>query len=148
MKYVILFMFNLDHPPFKYHHQHKGLFSYCSLDESCVVSRSTYETNNLLPENKIPRENVEPVACCDSMMTSSTGNIFRVTGLLCWELTGNRWIPITKVSDGVLLFSLISAWANSWANNRDVCDLRPHRAYYDITVMHVIKMWKPTIALC
>ena len=30
------------------------------------------------------------------MMTSSNGNIFRVTGLLCGEFTGHRWIPLTK----------------------------------------------------
>ena len=35
------------------------------------------------------------------MMTLSNGNIFRVTGLLCRELTGLRWIPRTKASDDV-----------------------------------------------
>ena len=30
------------------------------------------------------------------MMTSSNGNISRVTGPLCWEFTGHRWIPRTK----------------------------------------------------
>ena len=30
------------------------------------------------------------------MMTSSNGNIFRVTGHLCGEFTGPRWIPHTK----------------------------------------------------
>ena len=34
-----------------------------------------------------------------SMMTSSNGNIFRVTGHLCGEFTGPRWIPRTKASD-------------------------------------------------
>ena len=33
------------------------------------------------------------------MMTSSNGNIFRVTGHLCGEFTGHRWIPRTKASD-------------------------------------------------
>ena len=33
------------------------------------------------------------------MMTSSNGNIFRVTGHLCGEFTGLRWIPRTKASD-------------------------------------------------
>ena len=33
------------------------------------------------------------------MMTSSNGNIFRVTGHLCGEFTGPRWIPHTKTSD-------------------------------------------------
>ena len=32
-------------------------------------------------------------------MTSSNGNIFRVTGHLCGEFTGLRWIPRTKASD-------------------------------------------------
>ena len=44
--------------------------------------------------------------CC--MMTSSNGNIFRVTGLLCGEFTGDRWIPLTKAGDAelyVLFFS-------------------------------------------
>ena len=31
-----------------------------------------------------------------SMMTSSNGNIFRVTGHLCGEFTGDRWIPVQK----------------------------------------------------
>ena len=33
------------------------------------------------------------------MMTSSNGNILRVTGPLCVEFTGPRWIPRTKASD-------------------------------------------------
>ena len=33
------------------------------------------------------------------MMTSSNGNIFLVTGHLCGEVTGPRWIPHTKTSD-------------------------------------------------
>ena len=36
------------------------------------------------------------------MMTSSNGNIFRVTGPLCGEFTGPRWIHRTKASDAEL----------------------------------------------
>ena len=36
------------------------------------------------------------------MMTSSNGNFFRVTGHLCGEFTGHRWIPRTKASDAEL----------------------------------------------
>ena len=36
------------------------------------------------------------------MMTSSNGNIFRVTGHLCGEFTGPRWIPRTKASNAEL----------------------------------------------
>ena len=43
------------------------------------------------------------------MMTSSNGNIFRVTGPLCGEFTGPRWIPCTKASDAELWCFLWSA---------------------------------------
>ena len=43
------------------------------------------------------------------MMTSSNGNIFRVTGHLCGEFTGDRWIPRTKASDAELWCFLWSA---------------------------------------
>ena len=36
------------------------------------------------------------------MMTSSNGNIFRVTGPLCGEITGHRLIPRTNASDAEL----------------------------------------------
>ena len=44
-----------------------------------------------------------------NMMTSSNGNIFRVTGHLCGEFTGPRWIPHTKASDAELWCFLWSA---------------------------------------
>ena len=37
-----------------------------------------------------------------TMMTSSNGSIFRVTGPLCGEFTGDRWISLTKASDAEL----------------------------------------------
>ena len=43
------------------------------------------------------------------MMTSSNGTIFRVTGHLCGEFTGPRWIPSTKASDAELWCFLWSA---------------------------------------
>ena len=45
----------------------------------------------------------------DYTMTSSNGNIFRVTGHLCRELTGHRGSPRTKVSDAELWCFLWSA---------------------------------------
>ena len=36
------------------------------------------------------------------MMTLSNGIIFRVTGPMCVEFTGHRWIPLTKDSDAEL----------------------------------------------
>ena len=36
---------------------------------------------------------------------------------------------------GALMFSLIYAWPNAWANNPDASDLRRHRPNYDVIVM-------------
>ena len=70
------------------------------------------------------------------MMTSSNGNSFRVTGHLCGEFTGHRWIPRTKASDAKgLMFSLICAWINGWVTNGEAGNLRRHRAHYDVTVI-------------
>ena len=71
-----------------------------------------------------------------SMITSSNGNIVRVTGPLCDEFTGHRWIPRKKSQwRGALMFSLICTWINGWVNNGEAGDLRSHRAHYDVTVM-------------
>ena len=34
-----------------------------------------------------------------------------------------------------MMFSLICAWTNSWANNRDAGDLRRYSAHYDVIIM-------------
>ena len=47
------------------------------------------------------------------MVTSSNGNISRVTEYLCGEI----------------------AWMNGWVNNREAGDLKRHRTRYDVTVM-------------
>ena len=74
------------------------------------------------------------------VMTSSNGDIFRVTGPLCGEFTGQRWIPLTGKGQwrGDLMFSLICAWTNGWVNNGNAGDLRRHRAHYDVTVMTLV----------
>ena len=70
------------------------------------------------------------------MMTSSNGNIYRVTGPFWGESTIRRWILLPKASDPeLLMFSLICAWTDGWANIRDAGDLRRHHAHYDVTVM-------------
>ena len=43
------------------------------------------------------------------LMTSSNGTIFCVTGYLCGEFTGHRWIPLTRASDAELWWFLWSA---------------------------------------
>ena len=66
-------------------------------------------------------------------MTSSNGNIFRVTGPLCGKFTGH---PHKGHSDAeLLMFSLICD-LNGWVNNREAGDSRWHRAHHDVTVMY------------
>ena len=69
------------------------------------------------------------------MMTSSYGNIFRVTGHLCGEFTGHRWILLTKASDAELWCFFYLHPINGWVNNGEAGDLRRYRAHYDGTVM-------------
>ena len=57
------------------------------------------------------------------MLTSSNGNIFRITGNLCREFTR------------ALMFSLICTWTNVWINNGEAGDLRHHCAH------HVMGLW-------
>ena len=70
-----------------------------------------------------------------SLMTSSNGNIFCVTGHLCREFTGHRWIPSKRPVTRLFDVSLICACINGWVNNREAGDLRRHRARYDVTVV-------------
>ena len=45
---------------------------------------------------------------------------------------------------GAWMFSLICAWTNSRANNREAVDLSRHRAHYDVTVM-VTTIWSSVV---
>ena len=59
-----------------------------------------------------PQISWHPMQHCNdnySIMTSSYGNIFHVTGPLCREFTSHRWIPLTKASDTDLWCFLWSA---------------------------------------
>ena len=67
---------------------------------------------------------------CNTMMTSSNGNIFHITGLcvpnsICHKA---QW-------RGALMFSLICAWTNVWVNMLSASNLRHHCTHCDITLM-------------
>ena len=71
-----------------------------------------YGWNNyvkIIPANCRSRSVTVCFTCALNMMTSLNGNIFRVTGYLCGEFTGPRWIPRTKASDAELWCFLWSA---------------------------------------
>ena len=73
-----------------------------------------------------------------NMMTSSNGNIFRVTGPLWEESTGYRWLPLTKAKDAELWCFLWSAPERDWVSNRDTSDFRCHRSHCGVTVILVV----------
>ena len=70
------------------------------------------------------------------MMTSSNGNIFRVTGLCAGNHRSTMNSPHKGQWRGALMFSLKCVWINGWVNNREAGDLRHHPAQYDVTVMY------------
>ena len=63
---------------------------------------------------------------------------FSVLLALC---EGNHRSPLDSLHKsqwrGDLMFSLICAWTNGWADNRDAGDLRRHRAHFDVTVIFI-----------
>ena len=62
-----------------------------------------------------------------SMMTSSHGNSFCITGSLWGEDTGDRWIPLTKASDADLWWFLwFTPEQNCWTTSAVAGDLRRH----------------------
>ena len=75
---------------------------------------------------------------CIIMMTSSNGNIFRITGHLCGKFTGPRWIshtrPVTRSFD--VFFDmhpnkrLSKQWWDWWFETPP-CPLWRHRNYKD-----------------
>ena len=79
-------------------------------------------------------------------MTSSNGIVFHVTGPLCGEFTGHRWIPLTKASDAELwcfLWSLLNRLFKH--KNCEAGDLRRHRANYDVIVMCMVMYFTHTV---
>ena len=70
------------------------------------------------------------------MMTSSNGNVFRVTGPLYSPVPVNS--PHKGQWRGALMFPLICAWINDWVNNREAGDLRRYSSHYDVSVMLIL----------
>ena len=61
----------------------------------------------------------------------------------CWPIVrGIHRSPVNSPHKGqwhgALVFSLICAWINGWANNGEAGDLRRHRAHYDVNLMYFL----------
>ena len=97
--------------------------------------RNQVHLYGIMRYNKIVKIMIAPMY----MMTSSNGNIFRITGHLCGEFTGHRWISRTKASDAELWRFLWSA--PEYTVKQTIVrlhDLRRHRAHYDVIIMNWI----------
>ena len=92
------------------------------------------------------------------MMTSSNGTIFRVTGPLCGEFTGHRWIPSQRPvtqSFGVF-FDLrrnkrLSKQSWGWRFETPSTSLWRHRNIHMFCDKHEqleIKLWKYCVHVC
>ena len=86
-----------------------------------VLMASALESDVLMTEPAFVATDRKP------MMTSSNGNIFRVT---ChWPVNS----PHKCQWRGALMFSFICVWINGWIYNREAGILRRHRAHYDVS---------------
>ena len=102
-----------------------------------------YHTKTMLGQNSGGIEWTVGLVSGLDMMTSSNGNIFRVTG---WAFVGGiHWSLVNSHHKGqwcgALMFSLICAWINDWVNNCEVGGLRCHHAHYYVTVIIGQKLW-------
>ena len=71
----------------------------------------------------------------------------------CWPFV--RWLHRSPVDSphkgqgrGTLMFSLICALSNNWANNRDTGDLRRHYTQYDVAVMFMRHIGVENYRIC
>ena len=110
-------------------------FNYDQAAVGKVLSLRPYVGNSFLTRSFSPYHHSNFMSNYH-MMTSSNENILRVTGHVCWEFTGHRWISRKKAGDAELWCFLWSAPAkNGWVSNCETGDLRRHIGHYDVTVM-------------
>ena len=81
------------------------------------------------------------------LYTEMTPGYWQHDGVIKWKHFSRYWPfvrgihrwPVDSPHKGqwrrALMFSLICAWTNGWANNRNAGELRRHRADFDVTVI-------------
>ena len=102
------------------HFQHDSLFM-------CFKTVFCRSLGSFVPHGLLSTIITNHATKCHIIRRNSYGNIFRVIDEENPPVTSNveLWI-----------FSLICAWTNGWANNRDAGDLRRHGAHYDVITMY------------
>ena len=98
----------------------------CRLVKGSMVGRSGNKQRNPM---------AIPSPCRLSWWRHQMENIFRITGHLCGELTGNRWIPAQRPVTRSFDVFLICARLNDWVKNHEAGDMRRYRVHHDVIVM-------------
>ena len=128
---------NLQNNPNKTKHNTTVCWFHC-----CIIPASNWKSAwiilHMRPDNESWRYTVTSsrILCVHTMITSSNGNIFRVTEPF---VRGIHRSPVNSPHKGqwrgALVFSLICAWISDWVNTGESADLRRHHAHYHVTVM-------------
>ena len=112
-----------------------------NLTDTYMVHKGEINYGNGLTRNidkPLPEQmftNITNTIMCAIMMTSSNGNIFRVTGPLWGEFTQSSVnSPHKGQWRGALMISLIRTWRDGWVNNRDAGGLWRNGAHYGVIV--------------
>ena len=110
------------------------------------TTRLTQIDNDVMAAIDLEKQLTQVIAPVD---TSSTMWIVTVTLRYAWirhQMEASSALLALCEGDlsqrpvsAALMFSLICAWTNGWANNRDVGDLRLDRAHYDVTLMNTAR---------
>ena len=130
--------------------RHKSLYMWMKIQGwfsiGTLKSKSHHDANFVVTGNTAGyHNNIQPVELVMTiwhhtnsqffMMTSSNGDIFRVTGPLCGEFTGPGEFPAQRPVTRSFDVFLICARINDWVNKHEAGDLRHHRGHYDVNVM-------------
>ena len=76
-----------------------------------------------------------------TMMTSSKGNIFRVTGHLCREFASHQWIPRSKASDADL-------WCFLWSVPDKPVSKQSYGWWFDMPLRSLWRNCNDSSAIC
>ena len=113
--------------------------------QRCSVNISFFVCTMYIPINK--KRSTQTSHILDTskveilLLTYSLDDVIKWKNFPCyWPFVrGFHRSPLNSPPEGqwreALMFTLIRAWTNGWANNRDAGDLRRNRSHYDTTVM-------------
>ena len=116
---------------------HKANFS-CKI---CAVSKHSIFVLNVQGPSQFPHDDKGMVANTEATkLVSWWRHQMETSSVLLAHREGNPPVtggfPHKGQWRGALMFSMIYAWTNGWANNQYAGDLRGHCAHYDVTVKY------------